>query len=260
MTKLIEQPKRQVNKTSEEAFHLLQIVKSNKLIQASYRLTIIEQQIILYAMCLIRENQGTLFPDEPVTITAKHFCGLFGGNLASSYAQLKEALDKLYNRSVTFENYWDDVMQCEVSHHQVRWISSKSYLDGAGAIRLVFSSEIVKQITRLETGFTTYKIKEVAKISSWSSIRIYELLVQYKRLKKRYFEAEELKAMLCMQDKYTSIFDFKKRVLDPAVEHINEYTDIYVKYVAIKAGKVIKGFEFDIQSASNVPQICGTLD
>lgn len=236
------------NKTSELNFDLLQIVKSNKLIQASYRLTIVEQQIILYAMCLIRESRGTLFPDEPVVITAKHFSHVFGSNLASSYAQLKDALDKLYNRSVTFDKYIDKNGN-EVTSHQKRWISSKSYLDGAGAIQLVFSADIVKHITRLEPGFTKYKLKEVGKISSWSSIRIYELLLQYKEIGHRYFGADELKKILCMEEKYESVFDFKKRVLDSAVSHINELTNLRVSYVSMKKGKSIVGFEFSIKAA-----------
>lgn len=45
------------------------VVKSNRLIEASYRLGLNEQRIILYSICRCREEQKGLFPDLPVTIT-----------------------------------------------------------------------------------------------------------------------------------------------------------------------------------------------
>lgn len=41
------------------------VVKSNRLIEASYRLSLNEQRIILYAICRCREEQKGLFPDSP---------------------------------------------------------------------------------------------------------------------------------------------------------------------------------------------------
>lgn len=242
-------PKLEESATAEQSFHLLKIVKSNRLVEASYHLTLVEQQIILYAMCLVRENQRGLFPDDAITIRARHFSELFGGDLGSVYGQLKEGLNKLYNRSLTLDDYWDDKLKCWCHNNEVRWISAKSYLDGAGAIRLIFSPEIIKQITKLDANFTSYKMSQVSKISSASSIRLYELLIQHKNLKRRYFEVSELKHILYLKDKYPDIGDFRKRVIDVACEHINSHSDMTVSYHAVKNGKSIKGFEFEMTSS-----------
>ena len=53
------------------------VVKSNRLIEASYRLSLNEQRIILYAICRCREEQKGLFPDSPVVITAEAFAKQF---------------------------------------------------------------------------------------------------------------------------------------------------------------------------------------
>ncbi|MEJ3711166.1 RepB family plasmid replication initiator protein, partial [Acinetobacter baumannii] len=43
---------------------------------------------------------------------------------------------------------------------------------------------------------------------------------------------------------YKQMGHFKSRVLDPAIQQINEFTDIKTEYVQHKSGRVITGFEF----------------
>jgi plasmid replication initiation protein len=78
------------------------VVKSNRLIEASYRLGVNEQRIILYAMCRCREDQTGLLPNAPVVITAEAFAKQFPSiDKTNVYHQLREAMDALYDRSVT---------------------------------------------------------------------------------------------------------------------------------------------------------------
>ena len=47
------------------------VTKSNRLVEASYRLTLVEQQLVLYAICRSREEQRGLSANEPVTIDSR---------------------------------------------------------------------------------------------------------------------------------------------------------------------------------------------
>jgi len=73
------------------------VVKSNKLVEASYRLDLIEQRVILYAIVEARETQKGL-ADGFVTIEAKRFAHAFGMDEGSVYGQLKDAMKALFNR------------------------------------------------------------------------------------------------------------------------------------------------------------------
>ncbi|MQU09657.1 RepB family plasmid replication initiator protein, partial [Pseudomonas helleri] len=77
------------------------VVKSNRLVEASYRLNLVEQQIILFAISRSRDEQLGLSPDKPVTIAASDFAQAFGTNETKVYGQLKEAMGDLFDRSVT---------------------------------------------------------------------------------------------------------------------------------------------------------------
>ena len=48
-------------------------------------------------------------------------------------------------------------------------------------------------------------------------------------------------------NEYEMMSDFKKRVLDIAIDQINEHTDITVNYEQHKAGRVITGFTFSLK-------------
>jgi plasmid replication initiation protein len=230
------------------------VVKSHRLIEASYRLTLNEQRIILYAICRSREEQKGLFPDAPVVITAETFAAQFPSIEAGSvYGQLKEAMDALYDRSVTLYETDEETGLPQVS--KTRWISKASYIDGAGRVKIVFTAEVIKYITRLEKEFTSYQLEKVGNMTSAYAIRIYELLAQYKKIGNRLLSLKNLRELLQIgEDEYKLTADFMKRVIDVAVEQINKHSDLTVKYESRKTGRAITDFSFKIKEKDTKPK------
>lgn len=222
------------------------VVKSNRLIEASYRLTLIEQQIILYAICRSREEQVGISSDIPVRIKAMDFANHFGTNPERVYAQLKSAMDTLFERHVVIHDIDTDTLLPRVN--KVRWISKASYIDGAGHIQLIFSSDVIGYITRLESEFTSYRLEKIGAMSSIHAVRLYEILVQYLNIGKRDIEIEWLKNALQITEGYTRISDLKKRVIEVSVKQINEHSDISVSYSQEKTGRNITHLAFKIKS------------
>jgi plasmid replication initiation protein len=74
----------------------------------------------------------------------------------------------------------------------------------------------VPYITRLEAEFTKYDLKKIAKMSSPYAIRMYEFLIQWGSVGKREIELAWIRRTLMIEDKYASIKDFKKYVIDVA--------------------------------------------
>ena len=234
------------------------VVKSNRLIEASYRLTLNEQRIILYAICRCREEQKGLFPDAPVVITAdafaKHFPSIDKGHV---YHQLKEAMDALYDRSVTLYEIDEDTGKEQVS--KTRWISKASYVDGAGRIKIVFTSDVIKYITRLEEEFTSYQLEKVANMTSSYAVRIYELLAQHREIGNRTLNLKWLREKLQIgQDEYKLTADFKKWVIEVAIDQINKHSDLTVSYKPLKTGRAITDFAFKIKEKDRKPRAAGT--
>lgn len=235
------------------------VVKSNRLVEASYRLGLNEQRIILYAICRCREEQKGLFPDLPVTITAENFAKQFPSiDKTNVYRQLKEAMDALYERSVTIHDI--DPASGHARVKKTRWVSEAAYVDGAGNVQVIFTPEVIKYVTRLEAEFTSYQLEKVGHMTSAHAVRIYELLTQHREIGTRTLNLKWLRETLQIEaDEYKLTADFIKRVIEPSVEQINKHSDLTVSYKPVKTGRAITDFAFKIKEkghkgkASGVP-------
>lgn len=89
---------------------------------------------------------------------------------------------------------------------------------------------------------------QTSTLNSVYSVRLYELVVQWKTAKKTpLFELEILRGQLGLGvNDYKQMNDFKKRVLELAVNEINEKTDLKVSYEQEKKGRKIIGFKFKV--------------
>jgi plasmid replication initiation protein len=230
------------------------VVKSNRLVEASYRLSLNEQRIILYAICRAREEDVALSSDKPVTITAdtflKQFPSVGKGNV---YQQLKDAMDALYERSVTVND--KDPVSGHTRVTKTRWISTASYIDGAGHVQVIFAPEVIKYIARVEVEFTKYQLEKVSQMTSFHAIRIYELLSQFREARVRTLNLIELRNYLQIEPhEYKLTTNFIRKVIDVAVEQINLHSDLVVKYESKKTGRAITDFAFKIKTKDSKPK------
>ncbi|MFH4155456.1 replication initiation protein, partial [Acinetobacter baumannii] len=81
------------------------------------------------------------------------------------------------------------------------------------------------------------------------AVRLYELLMQWKSVGKTpVYELNKFRSQLGIGvNEYTRMEAFKRRVLDIAVDQINEFSDITVKYEQHKKGRSISGFSFSFK-------------
>ena len=223
------------------------VVKSNRLVEASYRLTEIEMQIVLYSICRSREDGVGLSPKDPLTIRADDFAARFGTNTSMVYGQLKNAMDTLYKRTLIIRD--EDPKTGKQRVVETRWISDKAYIDGAGQIQITFAHKVIPFISQLEGDFTPYLLKQIGRMTSVYAVRLYELLLQHLKFGKREISIAWLKDTLQITG-YDALKDLKRRVIDVAVDQINKYSDINVSYTNVKTGRAITGFMFTIKRAS----------
>jgi plasmid replication initiation protein len=218
------------------------VVKSNRLIEASYKLDIAEQRLILMAIDSARESGKGITADSLLTVRADEYAAMFELDPKSTYKQLKTAVETIYNRSVRLHDKHPETGEDRV--WDVRWVSAVAYVAGSGLVQIQFGAAIVPYITRLEGEFTSYKIKSVAQMTSTYGIRLYELLMQWGDVGRREIKLDEFKQMLQVEGQYPALKDFKKYVLDLAVSQVNDFSDLDVRYENVKLGRKVTGFLF----------------
>jgi len=226
------------------------VVKSNKLVEASYRLDLMEQRLVLAAIVEGRESD-LLLNNKPIKISAKRFAAIFGLDESNAYRLMKEAKNRLYERSVTIEDEEDG------SVGAVRWVEGVFHKDGDGFVKLKFSSYVAPHLARLETEYTEYRLEKIGKLTSAYAVRIYELCAQCrnKDTKEREESLPDLRRKLGLTaTEYPAIDDFKRRVLDPAIKQINTHTDLQISYENVKTGRTVTGLLFSISEKTATPE------
>lgn len=113
------------------------------------------------------------------------------------------------------------------------------------------SGQLKPFLMQLKKNFTSFDLENIPRLSSGYSIRLYELLCQYKPLGKRTFhDLDQLQLMLgSAYDKYSH---FKARVLEPTRKDITKNTNITFEYKELKEGKRVTGLTFHI--GDNIPE------
>lgn len=124
------------------------VVKSNKLVQAAYRLTLVEQQIILFAISKAREEKRLITESSRIFISAKEFGAMFNVSSTNVYHQLKQASLELFGRQVIIETV--NPVTGQIGKGPSRWVQHVKYWAGSGQVELAFTMEIIPFITRLE--------------------------------------------------------------------------------------------------------------
>ena len=228
------------------------VVKHNALINASYRLNLAEQRLILLSIVEARRMRAKITAMDKVTVSADIYAKAFGTTRQASYMALKEACENLFNREYGYTEILDKGARVVRS----RWVSEIAYNEQQATVDLIFAPSIVPYITNLEQQFTSYDLEQVAELNSKYAVRLYEIMIAWKNNRKtNQINIKDLRDRLGLLDgEYTAIHNFKARVLDASINEINTKTTITLSYEQHKQGRKIIGFTFTIKQKSTAQQ------
>ncbi|WP_313631635.1 replication initiation protein RepM [Psychrobacter sp.] len=223
-----------------------EVVKTHRLNTALQKLSLAEIRLMQLAIIDARETGAGIDTITPLPIHASRYAEAFGVTRQTAYEVLIEAETSLFKRYFAFLDERDGK---PVKSH---WVSQAKYLDDEAIIEIMLTPAVVQEITRIDaieakTLFTRFALEQVAPMKSVYSVRLYELLNQWRQAKKVSFDLDVFRGQLGVEDtEYKAMSDFKKRVLDLAVNEINEKSDLKVSYEQVKKGVAIAGFKFKV--------------
>ncbi|EEY88424.1 MULTISPECIES: replication initiation protein RepM [Acinetobacter] len=234
------------------------VVKDNALINASYNLDTTEQRLILLAIVQARELSKNVDANSTLEVHAHHYMKQFNVDKHAAYEGLKNAASNLFERKFSYKGIHEGTQQEKIV--KSRWVSKIAYVDSAGIVELTFAPDVIPLITQLEKSFTAYELKQISSLTSKYAIRLYELLIQWRTVGKTpMFELDDFRFKLGLaEDDYVKMANFKARVLDTALNQINELTDIIASYEQHKNGRVISGFSFTFTTKQQPKEVTHT--
>lgn len=234
--------------------------KSNSLIQRSRcSLTLQQQRMMLYIISKIKPS-GNASDNQQITFNindAIKVCGIrrSGNALKTVLAAGK----KLRDRSVV-------VKREDGSEATAGWIAKFIVHSDRKTCTAILDEDLMPYLFNVQRMYTSYQLRNVLAMSSKFSIRLYEIMRSYLNLREHTFTVDELAKLLCSEQgdnpndffvpkSYLSYGKFKQSVLDPAIEEINEFSDIRVDMVPHKEGRKVVNIRFAISPKNSIEML-----
>lgn len=217
------------------------VSQSNNLVEANY-----SPEFTARAHKTARLILSLISPDDKdlrhytVRISAlKQYLGMNSDTKWGGFhKEIREIAERLSRDFIEVENPNGDYIKA-------KFLSGYKVSKHSGLITFEISALLKPHLLELKKNYTSYLLTYIPKLRSSYSIRMYELLYQYKKIGKRYFEVDDLQKKVGSnyQKKYNN---FKRKVILQAQKDLKEHTDIAFAFDEKKKGRKIVGIEFII--------------
>ena len=244
------------------------VVMDNKLIRASYKLTVNEIRLILVAISQMPKNDEPVDPKKAYYITKNDFVrlGVEPKNVARDIrSACKDLLSRvitiktpigdldthwvhnvLHFKSEVFERLKKEYPDAESDEEFISSLRLHNLMDSLPMIansddnliaRVVLHEDIIPYISQLREQFTQLMLDDVVDFGSFYSYRVYLMMMQFRSTGICTIKVNDLREALDLKDKYEATKDLKVRVIDTAVDEINEKSPFNVTYEMTKTGR-----------------------
>lgn len=210
------------------------VVLSNDLVEAKYRLSALEQKVIHLLLAQIDLSDDDL---KYYSLNVSDFLKIFNNN--NYVRDIKRVLDELLVTKIE--------IQSSNAVLKTTWFASAQYFEG-GKIEIEFSRKLKPYLIGLKKSFTKYNLNYIIEFKSGYSIRMYQLLKQYQKIGVREIELLVLKRYLQIEKQYERYSHFKEKVINVAYDEINKNADISFTFEEIKKGRKVDRIRFYITS------------
>lgn len=216
------------------------VTQDNQLVEASYTLTLNEKRLLLLGASKINPMEMP-HKDEPLSfeVTVEEWASRFPDD--NPWRALKNAAKNMRSRFVTLHPKVGIV-------DELNWFDSVRYIEAEGKVRIRFGWSVSLRLAGIISEFTKINLLDIQKLGSFHSIRLYELISQFRSTGYRRISIEDFRIAMDCVNTYREMKALKRRVLNPALKEINEKSDIHVICTDVKRGRRIVGFEFYLKS------------
>lgn len=213
----------------------------NEINRASWRLSALEQRIVLTAIT----RGGNVISDDLFYEVSVGDLEDLGTSRSKAYEALQDAASNLFNRFLRF-----NLDREKAEFMEVRWVQAVRYKPGTGIIGVRFSKDLIPYLAELKAQYTQFGRMELIGIDSQYAMRIYGLLMQYRDTGWFKTTVEDLREILDVGTAYPRYNDFKRNVLEIAKKQINlgVRTTVSFTYEEIKRGRSVTMLSFLIKA------------
>lgn len=221
------------------------VVQSNEVISGKQSLSLNSAKLLRSAIMQIKPEDKEL---KPYIVTIPELSKL----LNIPRQDLHRDIDKITDEIMKNPLYLREEKGNKIRWVKFAWVKTCKY-DSEQGVYITLNDDMKPLLLNLKSQYTQYTLDSVLTMKSVYAIRIFELLqskIMVKVLPKNgediFLSIEEIRTACDCIDKIKNFSAFREKVIDRAVEEINEKTMYHVKYADVRKGRRISGFMFNV--------------
>jgi len=217
------------------------IAMKNNIITTIANLSVTQSRLFQYILAHYDSRDGKNYTYETTVKELKEF---FGVDYQATWTVVKAAMKQLGSMPLEWRE--------GNAQHFDNWFTGVTYFAGSGKMQFRINKDAEPFFLKLKSFFTCYRLGATKKFTKAASFKLYLNLSQWANMTKWDVDLDELKYRLGVVEKYPAYKDFRRWILDPAVEEINEHSDLLVDYIPTKENRWVVGLLFRIKRKTDV--------
>ena len=220
----------------------LELKKHVAAIHSSNKLSLVQRKI---ANALLFNAYDELLAKEEHQINVRTLCNLIGYD-SNDYKTIKKALINLLSTVIE----WNLVDGSRLDSEGI-WNASSIIADASidGALCTYSYSNKMKKFLYSPELYGRLNMVVQAKFQSTYGLALYENCIRYQNIDQTpWFDISQFRKLMGVEEgKYLIFRDFKRRVLDKAIEEVNKYSTLLVTTKVQKQNRQVTAIQFQIQ-------------
>ena len=234
------------------------VVMQNELLYAISNLTADERKLIMYLSPLVRREIDKNPEQNTFNVVASDFASFYDMEVRHVYKKLEEISKSMINKSFFLWNFYKNEKQGLGGKdggdmRGISWLGEAGYRKNRGVLEVELTSTMIGMLTVFDKlhPYTKYQRSLITNLTHYGLI-LFELIMScmYQKFKKKKFTIDYLREKFNCVDSYSKIAEFKRNVLDNAIENINSLGVITVSYTHAKTGRAITHIIFSFTDNS----------
>lgn len=206
------------------------ICEANQVVESYHQLN--EMEIKLLQLCLADIYQVELIDrDRYYEIDRARYAEVFNLTESAAYEAMTSACKTLMTRTLTLKTKLIDPEASEASKTIIHWVHSVRYNTETSKVELKWHDSVLKLLCQFsaEVPYSKYYLDDVSKLKSIHAVRLYRLLNRWANLKTKTYTIDEFKNLMGFTEiEYQAFKNLRTKVVEPAVEAVNLYTNLTV--------------------------------
>ena len=214
------------------------VKQSNNLTVARYALSLNEQRL-MYAICSQIDKNAEEFEKVrfPVDDLAK-LCNIHGKR---KYEDIRKISIKLLKRIVA-------IPTADGGEYVTHWLQSQRYYPSDTSIEFKIDSDLKGELLQLKKAYVNTPVSLLTSFKKKYSSRMYLILKKMIKVGDFEYRLDFFREAFQLADTYNKFSNIKNGVIEPALQELNETSDLEIEHDYIKEGRFYTKIHFTIKS------------